>query len=46
MIRRATQWMAASLLLAGGWVAPALAQTPAPAPAAAEKKEEEKPKTY
>jgi hypothetical protein len=38
--------MAASLLLAGGWVAPALAQTPAPAPAAAEKKEEEKPKTY
>src|SRR4029434_7980351 len=50
MIRGTTRWMAASLLLAGGWVAPALAQTPAPAPgpspAAADKKEEEKPKTY
>jgi putative OmpL-like beta-barrel porin-2 len=50
MIRGATRWMAASLFLAGGWVAPALAQTPAPAPgpspAAADKKEEEKPKTY
>jgi hypothetical protein len=41
--------MAAALMLAGGWAAPALAQTPAPAagpsPAAADK-EEEKPKTY
>lgn len=46
MIKEATRWMAASLLLAGGWVAPALAQTPAPGPAAAEKKEEEKPKTF
>jgi len=47
MTRGATRWMAASLLLAGGWVAPALAQTPAPAPAAAaEEKKEEKPKTY
>ena len=49
MIRGATRWMAAALMLAGGWAAPALAQTPAPAagpsPAAADK-EEEKPKTY
>jgi len=41
MIGGATRWVGAVLLVAGVWVAPALAQTPP-----AEKKEEEKPKTF
>lgn len=43
MIRGATRWMAAALLVAGAGVAPATAQAP---PAGAEKKEEAKPKTF